>query len=335
LKKYRNDPEKARAEFNGRSKDCVPPLPSKEIDAIWASAIKRASEDPGASWRDENGKLLKAEFCEMLKREMRLKKIDGALYAYNPENGEYERGGTAAEGKITEFMYKKIPILTIRQASEIFHCLTNTIYENGRRAGNEYMILFANGIFDINTDKLLPFSPDYVIRNRIPIRYNPNAYAPIVNKFLRDITMNDESMILVLFEGLGASMYRGVFGKAYWLSGNGRNGKSVFLGAVEEILTDKNCSHVPMEYWSEKFKNAPLEGKTANICHEAGSEHIKDTTYIKACIRGERIDIEQKKTTDAHNHTVLHVMDGIKRNASNRIFAKPRRNRKSFFDNTV
>jgi len=291
LKQYGGDEDAARKMFDERVKDQQEPLTQGEVEKTWVSAVKTALCTP---FLDESGKLLMPIFCDMIKKELHIKKIDTALWVYDHDTGAYVSGGTAAHGKITEFMYDKFNKLTRQKVVDGHHFILNTTPETSPTA-DKNMILFTNCILDLSKKwKEIKFSPKFVIRNRIPVSYNKTAAAPIVDAFLDDVTLYDNTMKNVILEGLGASMYRGVFDKAYWLMGNGRNGKSVLLEVFQIILGSDNISNVPMAYWGEKFKNACLEGKTANIVHEAGSEHIKDTTYIKSCIRGESIDIEQK-----------------------------------------
>ena len=57
-----------------------------------------------------------------------------------------------------------------------------------------YLIAFRNGIYDIRSGELKPFSPDVVITNRIPWDYNPNAYSELADKTLDKIACHDEQV---------------------------------------------------------------------------------------------------------------------------------------------
>ena len=58
----------------------------------------------------------------------------------------------------------------------------------------ETLIAFRNGVLNIMTDELLPFGPGYIVTNKIPWDYNPNAYDELMDSTLNKISCNDHEI---------------------------------------------------------------------------------------------------------------------------------------------
>ena len=69
-------------------------------------------------------------------------------------------------------------------------------------------IAFRNGVYDLTSERLLPFDPEIRIPCMIPWDYNPNAYDELCDNFLNQITCNDPEIRKTLEESTGYSFYR-------------------------------------------------------------------------------------------------------------------------------
>ena len=52
------------------------------------------------------------------------------------------------------------------------------------KMANPKYITLENGIFDLESKKLLEFNSSYIIKNKIPWSYNPNSYSEVMDKTL-------------------------------------------------------------------------------------------------------------------------------------------------------
>lgn len=103
------------------------------------------------------------------------------------------------------------------------------------------LIAFRNGLYDLATDELLPFSPDHVITNMIPWDYNPEAYSELCDKTLNKISCQDDEIRALLEECIGYCFFRqNELSKSFFLTGSGSNGKSTFLDMVKNVLGRPN-----------------------------------------------------------------------------------------------
>jgi putative DNA primase/helicase len=66
------------------------------------------------------------------------------------------------------------------------------------------------------------------------------------------------------------------------------------LEILTAVLGAANVSHVPLEFFSERFHLAPTLGKLANIVHEFGSQKRIDEGVLKAFVAGNRMFFDRK-----------------------------------------
>ena len=83
--------------------------------------------------------------------------------------------------------------------------------------------------------------------------------------------------------------------KAILLLGDGSNGKSRYLKAVESFIGKRNAAALSL-HWLEKnqFAAARLLGKLANICPDLPTEHLAGTSVFKKIVGGDTIPAERK-----------------------------------------
>ena len=139
-------------------------------------------------------------FTEWLKNSCNVVRINGQLHVY--ENGIYQVGYR----EIEKVMIQQIPNLKKTQRREVLELL-ELIAEEKTAADARY-IAFNNGIYDIVTDQMQPFSPDLIITNKIPWDYNPDAYNELADETLDRLACNDPVIRMLLEEVIGYCFYR-------------------------------------------------------------------------------------------------------------------------------
>ena len=237
-----------------------------------------------------NGKtFLFDKFAQYLKNEYHIVKINGQLHIYN--NGIYDYAQKTIETKMIE----KIPSLTAQRRTEVMKYL-DLICENIEQSEANY-IAFNNGIYDIVTDTLIPYTPDIILTNRINHNYNADAYNKLADTTLDKLSCNDNEVRALLEECIGYCFYRrNELGKAFILTGDKSNGKSTFLDLIKYILGDINISALDLRELGDRFSTAMLFGKLANIGDDIGDEFMQGSTVsiFKKIVTGNRVKAEQK-----------------------------------------
>lgn len=230
------------------------------------------------------------KFALFLKNNHHIKRINNQLHLF--KDGIYITG----QQEIESAMIEHIPQLGRSRRTEVMSYLDILIRENTPVTSARF-IAFRNGILNIDTNELLPYSPDFIITNKIEWDFNPNAYSEEVNEVLNNISCNDEEIRKLLEEVIGSCFYRSqtlAGGKAFMLIGTGANGKSTYLNMLKHLLGQKNTSSLGLKNLDEKFATVMMFGKLANIGDDISDKMVNDLSYFKKIVTGERIEAEQK-----------------------------------------
>jgi len=96
-----------------------------------------------------------------------------------------------------------------------------------------------NGVVDLETLELIPYSPKLHVTAITEVPYNPHATAPLWLKFLHDITGGDQQLIDYLQLALGYSIAgAGEQERLFICYGTGTNGKTTFLRTIRNVLQE-------------------------------------------------------------------------------------------------
>jgi len=140
-----------------------------------------------------------------------------------------------------------------------------------------------NGILNINTLELSEFNPKRVFFNKIPVKYDPKATCPKIDKFFKDVLTNEDD-VHVLYELAGFSFLKDYkFEKAFMLVGNGRNGKGKSIELLKRLVGIENCCSASLvSLVPESFTISELFGKMLNLAGDIGNTDLKDTSMFKS-----------------------------------------------------
>ena len=214
-----------------------------------------------------------------------------------PEDSFFEKGKFLHD-RFGDYLMRNDSIYRI---NEQLHVYRDGVYVPAQRliegAMLKHIPSFRNGVYDMTTETLLPFSPDLVITNRIPWNYNEHAYSEAVDRTLNKIACNDEKIRHLLEECIGYCMYRrNELSKFFILTGEKNNGKSTFLEMVKTLLGQENVSALDMEDMNERFAIASMFGKLANVGDDISDEflHGRGVSMLKKVVSGNMVKAEFK-----------------------------------------
>lgn len=236
----------------------------------------------------KKGSFLFDKFASYLKSNNHIVKIDGQMHIY--KDGIYVNGARYIESE----MIKAIPNLNRSKRAEVLAYLDILIGDDVKPSDAKY-IAFRNGVYNIETDEFLDFSPDYIIMNKIDSDYVPDAYSEITDRTLDKLACNDEEIRMLLEEVIGYTFYRrNELRKAFILIGDKANGKSTYLDMIKTMLGDRNTTALDLKELGDRFKTAELFGKLANIGDDIGDEFIPNPAVFKKIVSGDRVNAERK-----------------------------------------
>jgi hypothetical protein len=151
-----------------------------------------------------------------------------------------------------------------------------------------------NGCLDWATGVLEPHTPAVFTTVQLPIEYDPTATCPAFDRYLQ--TTFDADVIPLIEEILGWCLLPDRrFEQAIMLTGEGENGKSVFLDLVGYLLGEDNVSNVALQDLEEnRFRAAELYGKLANVFADLDARGLQTSSMFKTLTTGDPITAERK-----------------------------------------
>lgn len=259
------------------------PLPDDELETILRDeAFQKPVFFMGSTF-------LFDKFATYMKNTSHVVKINNQLHIY--KDGIYENGYKEIETEMIHY----IPNLKKTQRREVLDYME--LITESRQMSEANLIAFENGVYDMVTEELKPFSSDMVITNKIPWNYNPDAYSELADKTLDKLSCGDKNIRALLGECIGYCFYRrNELGKAFILTGDKSNGKSTFLDCMKAILGEQNISALDLKELGDRFNTAMMFGKLANIGDDIGDDFLQGSqvSIFKKIVTGNRIKAERK-----------------------------------------
>lgn len=261
------------------------PLDQSELETIYR---EDAFSDEVFYGGQNGNKFLAEKFANYLMNKHHIKRINGELHIY--ENGLYINNKRTIEKAMTNHVDE----LHSSTRREVMQYLEIKCDAESKAADANY-ISFRNGVLDIFTDELHPHDPKFVITNRIPWDYNPNAYDEITDNTLNNIACQDEGIRLLLEEVVGYTFYRrNELGKVFILTGRQSNGKSTYLTMIRHLLSKENVSALDLSELNQTFLTAEIAGKLANIGDDIDNDRIQNTHIFKKLATGDTLTVQRK-----------------------------------------
>lgn len=197
---------------------------------------------------------------------------------------------------LNQITLTELPNLSIKQNNEVFHklkalCSQNIIQE----AGSKY-IGVKNGVFNLETKQLEPFSQHLVITSKIDTNYKPTAQSDLLESFIRDVSDDNKDIEELLYQMIGYTLYsNNKFGVAFYLYSNGSNGKSSVMHIINGLVGEEHTTSLSIKELTDKFSKAHLYGSHLNLTDDVDTDAIiNNTGILKSLITGERINAQIK-----------------------------------------
>lgn len=240
-----------------------------------------------AFYHPKSKKFLHDVFSTYFKNDNKVYERNGRLFMY--ADGYYSDSPKAMESR----MIKYIPQLSKTQRKEVLEYL-KLIGEEPRNT-SIYHIVCSNGLLDIRDGKLLPYTSDLFITNKVMVDYVEGAYSKSVDDMLDKITCNNREVRDLLEEMIGYCLIpTAKFQKAFILYGGGSNGKSTLLDMLVNLLGDENISSLSLKELNHNFRLSDITSKMANIGDDISEEYLTDTSIFKKLVTGEEVMVEKK-----------------------------------------
>lgn len=320
LQQSNNEPPKTNQELFNKLKQAGNNLRKNKEYTIESGAHKGEVRKPRLTFREITNIVEKyAIFRTIGENEKELEQ--SPLYWYDLDNGIYtkniKRISTLinyVDNQATERMIKEIRNKLLIECKE-----TSRTYDNN-------LTIVNNGIYNLEKDKLLPFSPDYVFTTKIATNYNPNASTePVYNgwsvsKWFNEIANGQQDKINLLWQIITASIDANISHEAAIFlvdNGQGRTGKSTFEKLIMNLVGEENCGQLKLIEFEDDFKLAGVDEKAVIIGDDNDPNTFNEnSSNFKSLVTGETMIINPKGLPlyyNRFNSLIIQSMNGVPR----------------------
>ncbi|KAG0373594.1 hypothetical protein BGX24_011490, partial [Mortierella sp. AD032] len=160
---------------------------------------------------------------------------------------------------------------------------------------NPDLIVARNGVIDLKTGILQAGQPEDYMTVQLDTDYNVSRGSKEIEDFMNDIFNNDQALIEYVQRLFGYGI-TGHSSEQCWaiLTGDGSNGKSLFIGLLNELL-GKWCVTAPYDIFFKSTRRAQAGGPTPHL----------------STLRGARICVkEETEPRDELNIEVIKIITG-------------------------
>lgn len=218
------------------------------------------------------------------------------LTMYSMFEGIYTRNQTI----IKRYISYVENVFTERQAEDVIYKISN-MTETKELTNERHLIPVNNGIFNLTTNELEPFTSEYVFTTKVATDYKESPVMPDldgwnVDDWIGSIATYDKEIETLLWQVINDSL-NGNYSrkKAIFLVGNGANGKGSFQELITSLVGAGNVATLKINQFDQPFKLSLLEGKTVCIGDDVqAGEHLKESSNFNSVVTGDRVLIERK-----------------------------------------
>lgn len=281
------NPHMSQATAGGPDKT-IPAMPATQLSPNYSSLPEIAFAFGGTPVAQSN-RLTPDILAGMLISNHHIHLVDGTPIIWN--GSMYEVGAN----RISRAMVTNFPGVTSTKRKEVMEYIM-LLLDDEPMADARY-IAFLNGIYDLESDSLLPNSPEFLIPNTIPHLYNPDAFCAELSAALDQWACDSEDVRANLEEVLGLAMYRGNEHHIIpLLLGDGGNGKSSYMHLAQGMIGHGNYSVIDPSEFGRAFSRTALMGMLAYFCDDMSRDRLGGdaASVLRKLASGDEIDAEYK-----------------------------------------
>lgn len=244
----------------------------------------------------------------ILKRELRHTGLIGEseataeLMTYEDE-GPNEGLYVPAEDRIRRLARQYHYTISPKDLNAVVECVRDSV-PLLKESEDEDVVALKNGLFNLRSKELLPFSPDVVLRSKASVAFNKDATTcPLidgwwsVDESIREYANNDPEVDKLFWESIAALFRPGhSFDKAVLLySPTGSNGKGTFVELLRNLVGVERAATLSMSDFGKDFLPEALRSAFCVLSdeNEVGS-YMKVAGTLKAWITHDWIPFDVK-----------------------------------------
>jgi len=159
-----------------------------------------------------------------------------------------------------------------------------------------------NGVLDLEKGVLLPHSPRHLLSKIARVKYDPSATCPRWERFIREVTCDDQELAGFLQRTFGLALSGDVSEQFLWIHyGDGANGKTTGLEVLSVILGDYSgpigadvLAVNPRSFERERGRAVhSLVGKRLAVAGESGPDAQLSEGLVKMLTGGDTVEARE------------------------------------------
>lgn len=234
---------------------------------------------------------LHIEIAEKIMEQYKLMYCNGDFYKYDA--GFFSHVDEAWLRQLTRRLMREKFSRT--KANEVLNTIAADCYTPASELNKSELLNLKNGMFNLKNHKLDEHSPDFKSTIQLNVEHGEDSLCNLWIDTLNQIFENDVEKVKILQEFFGLCLTKDVkYEKALICIGEGRNGKSVILYILEQLIGYQNRSAVSLENFDNPHYIANLFGKLVNISIETSAKSSVYDANFKSIISGDSIEADPK-----------------------------------------
>ena len=219
------------------------------------------------------------------------------LYFYHLDLGYY----IASRDIVNKLILKFDSRLTSKRFTEEVIIFLRTETKIKPPMQESHLIPVRNGIFNLHTKELEPFSPKNIITTKIATAYNPEAQKSLLgswfdfDEWLEGLACGDKEIITLLWQVMNEAINPNrTRKKMVILTGDGNNGKGTFQALLENLIGKENISNLKPNQFQEQHLLSALNGKVCNIGDDISDKYLDSVSDLMSIVTGDTIQVNPK-----------------------------------------
>jgi putative DNA primase/helicase len=214
------------------------------------------------------------------------------VYIYDCKTGIYSQNGEAMiKGLMARILGRET---RHRHYTDVIFYIKGKTYFDRPLTVDPQKLVVVNGVLDVQTRQITPFSPANFYVVAVPVTYHEKAQCPTILKFLTEVV--GEKLLPLIQEMFGYCLYQDYpIHVAFMFVGNGKNGKSTLQKLQTMFLGKQNVSHETLQdICYNRFSKSQLYGKLANTSADIPSIPLTYTGNFKMLTGNDPMSVEYK-----------------------------------------
>lgn len=280
-----------------------------DVQNEWKTGIEEREftrKMSGLVYEHPNGKLLLdiPKIADYLRNEFKTISFNDGIYIYDRNDGIYRRNSGELEEEFRKIVEHHNIKCKVRNecADTLFFVKNSNQVKDADPFNNEpNMIPVKNGLVKIDpitgTAVLIPHSPEYKFKFKLPWNYKPDIDTEPMMEILRSWVPESDIPFIIqpVAQALVQMMTRGQLKKATLLQGQTNGGKSTYVNFVETFLGDKLAERSTLtELCDSRFVGSKLENKLLCCAEELKDTKLTNSDTFKGLLGDGRHRIERK-----------------------------------------